>query len=165
MCANAHVGHGRVCAGTAGIVCSNAIATYQHCKSIDHVEIARSQIRLAGFPSAGGSTSQHRSRSRPTKLWAEDSPLRRHMTLAHWHTEVFHWHTCATEVCQTKSSRSGLKVTAHRVSARSEEVAKSWHTGTPKSHQPCLTADHVSAEVSVRACGARSVCGSSSFFL
>ena len=122
------------------------------------------QIRLVGVPSAGGSTSQHRSRSRPTKLWAEHSPLRRHMTLAHWHTEVSHWHTCATEVCQTKSSRSGLKVTAHRVSARSEEVAKSWHTGTPKSHQPCLTADHVGAEVSVRACGAHSVCGSSFFF-
>ena len=122
------------------------------------------QIRLVGVPSAAGSTSQHRSRSRPTKLWAEHSPLRRHMTLAHWHTEVYHWHTCATEVCQTKSSRSGLKVTAHRVSARSEEVAKSWHTGTPKSHQPCFTADHVGAEVSVRACGAHSVCGSSFFF-
>ena len=25
-------------------VCSNAIATYQHCKSIDHVEIARSHV-------------------------------------------------------------------------------------------------------------------------
>ena len=95
---------------------------------------------------------------------AEHSPLHHHMTLAHWHTEVYHWHTCATEVCQTKSSRSGLKVTAHRVSARSEEVAKSWHTGTPKSHQPCFTADHVGAEVSVRACGAHSVCGSSFFF-
>ena len=95
---------------------------------------------------------------------AEHSPLRRHMTLAHWHTEVFHWHTCATEVCQTKSSRSGLEVTAHRVSARSEEVAKCWHTGTLKSHQPCFTADHVGAEVSVRACGAHSVCGSSFFF-
>ena len=122
------------------------------------------QIRLAGFPSAGGSTSQHRSRSRPTKLWAEHSPLHRHMTLAHWHTEVCQWHTGAIEVCQTKSSRSGLKVTAHRVSARSEEVAKSWHTGTPKSHQPCFTADHVGAEVSPRACGAHSVCGSSFFF-
>ncbi len=74
------------------------------------------------------------------EVGAEHSPLHRHMTLAHWHTEVYHWHTCATEVCQTKSSRSGLKVTAHRVSARSEEVAKSWHTGTPKSHQPCFTA-------------------------
>ena len=88
---------------------------------------------------------------------AEDSPLHRHMTLAHWHTEVCHWHTCATEVCQTKSSRSGLKVTAHRVSARSEEVAKSWHTGTPKSHQPCCTADHVGAKMLPRACGAHSV--------
>ena len=116
------------------------------------------------FPSQRGSTSQHRSRSRPTKLWAEHSPLRRHMTLAHWHTEVSHWHTCATEVCQTKSSRSGLKVTAHRVSARSEEVAKSWHTGTPKSHQPCCTARPRRRHVSVRACGAHSVCGSSFFF-
>ena len=121
------------------------------------------QIRLVGFPSAGGSTSQHRSRSWPTKLWAEHSPLRRHMTLAHWHTEVYHWHTCATEVCQTKSSRSGLKVTAHRVSARSEEVAKSWHTGTPKSHQPCFTARPCRRHVSVRACGAHSVCGCSFF--
>ena len=71
---------------------------------------------------------------------AEHSPLRRHMTLAHWHTEVCHWHTCATEVCQTKSSRSGLKLTLHRVSARSDEVGNSWHTGTPESHQPCCTA-------------------------
>jgi hypothetical protein len=115
------------------------------------------QIRLVGGPSAGGSTSQHRSRSWPTKLWAEDSPLRRHMTLAHWHTEVFHWHTCATEVCQTKSSRSGLKLTLHRFSARSDEVEKSWHTGTPKSHQPCCTADHVGAKMLPRACGAHSV--------
>ena len=122
------------------------------------------QIRLVGGPSAGGSTSQHRSRSWPTKLWAEDSPLRRHMTLAHWHTEVFHWHTCATEVCQTKSSRSGLKLTLHRFSARSDEVEKSWHTGTPKSHQPCCTARPCRQHVSVRACGAHSVCGSSFFF-
>ena len=32
------------------------------------------QIRLAGFPSAGGSTSQHRSRSRPKKLWLNTHP-------------------------------------------------------------------------------------------
>ena len=32
------------------------------------------QIRLVGFPSAGGSTSQHRSRSRPTKLWLNTHP-------------------------------------------------------------------------------------------
>ena len=141
---------------------------WQHAGSNRTVARIRSappdQIRLVCVPSAGWATSQHPSRSRQTKLWAEHSPLRRHMTLAHWHTEVSHWHTCATEVCQTKSSRSGLKVTAHRVSARSEEVAKSWHTGTPKSHQPCSIADHVGAEVSVRACGAHSVCGSSFFF-
>ena len=118
----------------------------------------------------GWSISRRVDQSAPIKVAADEvvaehSPLRRHMTLAHWHTEVYHWHTCATEVCQTKSSRSGLKVTAHRVSARSDEVAKSWHTGTPKSHQPCFTADHVGAEVSVRACGAHSVCGSSSSFL
>jgi hypothetical protein len=32
------------------------------------------QIRLVGVPSAGGSTSQHRSRSRPTKLWLNTHP-------------------------------------------------------------------------------------------
>ena len=32
------------------------------------------QIRLVGGPSAGGSTSQHRSRSRPTKLWLHTHP-------------------------------------------------------------------------------------------
>ena len=32
------------------------------------------QIRLVGGPSAGGSTSQHRSRSRPTKLWLNTHP-------------------------------------------------------------------------------------------
>ena len=94
----------------------------------------------------------------------EHSPLRRHMTLAHWHTEVCQWHTCATEVCQTKSSRSGLKLTLHRFSARFDEVEKSWHTGTPESHQPCWTARHVGAMCQSGACGAHSVCGSSFFF-
>ena len=71
------------------------------------------QIRLVGGQSAvwvGRPATPIRSRSRPTQLWAEHSPLHRHMTLAHWHTEVCQWHTCATEVCQTKSSRTGLKL-------------------------------------------------------
>ena len=138
---------------------SSVIETHRHCMS----------IALRSDQARGCSISRWVDQSAPIEVLADEvvaehSPLHRHMTLAHWHTEVCHWHTCATEVCQTKSSRSGLKLTAHRVSARSEEVAKSWHTGTPKSHQPCFTADHVGAEVSVRACGARSVCGSSFFF-
>ena len=84
--------------------------------------------------------------------------------LAHRHTNVCHWHTCATEVCQTKSSRSGLKLTLHRFSVRSDEVEKSWHTGTPERHQPCCTARPRRRHVSVRACGAHSVCGSSFYF-
>ena len=75
------------------------------------------QIRLVGGPSAGGSTSQHRSRSRPTKLWLN----------THLPTVTFVWHTgtldCSTgtlvptRVFQTKSSRSGLKLTTHILSA------------------------------------------------
>jgi len=75
------------------------------------------QIRLVGGPSAGGSTSQHRSRSRPTKLWLN----------THLPTVTFVWHTgtldCSTgtlvptRVFQTKSSRSALKVTTHILSA------------------------------------------------
>ena len=69
------------------------------------------------FPSQRGSTSQHRSRSRPTKLWLN----------THLPTVTFVWHTgtldCSTgtlvptRVFQAKSSRSGLKVTTHTFSA------------------------------------------------
>ena len=79
-----------------------------------------------------------------------------------WHTEVCQWHTCATEV-PNQIARSGLKLTLHRVSAR---LTRSEILGT-LAHQKVTNLvslpDHVGAEVSVRACGAHSVCGSSFF--
>ena len=71
------------------------------------------QIRLVGGPSAaGGSTSQHRSRSRPTKLWL-NTHLPTVTFLAHWNIRLFHGTLVPTRVFQTKSSRSGLKLTTH----------------------------------------------------
>eukprot|EP01050_Picozoa_sp_SAG11_P006613 SAG11_NODE_519_length_8789_cov_17.198044_6_plen_155_part_00 len=80
------------------------------------------QIRLVGGPSAGGSTSQHRSRSRPTNgVVAEHSPSHCHLRFKPGTLE--HSSDCSTgtlvptRVFQTKSSRSGLKLTTRTFSA------------------------------------------------
>eukprot|EP01046_Picozoa_sp_COSAG06_P035145 COSAG06_NODE_3745_length_4949_cov_10.597938_2_plen_112_part_00 len=57
--------------------------------------------------------------------------------LAHWNTRLFHWNTCANPSVPDQMSRSGLKVTTHRVSARSEEVD---HLGT-LAHQKVTNLD------------------------